>query len=87
MTTKTKRQQRPSPWNQLKATLIMGSCLATIAGTNLIHNREAAAAPPPSPTNATTITIPGNNSNAPLYLDLAPIPSVVEPVATSRSSR
>lgn len=84
----------------LKAVLLTGSVIATLAGTRLLALQETAAADIPAATNqSTTVVVPDNTaSSIPLpptmrgtQVELKPIPQVVQPkinpVARTRSSR
>ena len=84
----------------LKAVLLTGSVIATLAGTRLLALQEPVAADTPAATNeSVTVVIPENTaSSIPLpptmrgtQVELKPIPQVVQPkinpVARTRSSR
>jgi hypothetical protein len=98
MTRKTSRVSQQT--GTLKAILLTGSVMATLAGTRLLALQEPVAADTPAATNeSATVVVPENTaSSIPLpptmrgtQVELKPIPQVVQPkinpVARTRSSR
>lgn len=97
----TKQSARPNQQvGALKALLLTGSVIATLAGTRLLALQEPAAADTPAVTNeSVTVVVPDSTaSSIPLpptmrgtQVELKPIPQVVQPkinpVARTRSSR
>lgn len=101
--TMTKRAARPTQQTgSLKALLLTGGVLATLAGARLLNLADIAAAETavfPATTNPVTVVVPADESiTVPLppnmrgaQIELAPIPQVVQPqiqpVTRTRSSR
>ncbi|MAT95569.1 MAG: hypothetical protein CL608_00255 [Anaerolineaceae bacterium] len=97
----TKRRARPNQQTDiLKTFLVVGSLVATLAGTRLLAAQDTAVPQTAVPaTEAVTIVVPADNSSAlPLpptnrgtQIELKQIPQVVQPqirpVARARSSR
>ena len=95
-TNSASKRKRPNALNPnlLKATLAVGSVLATYLGADMLANADATAAatvPKPQPV-AQAIEIQGSSAADGFILNLEPIPEVVsadqipQPVARSRSS-
>jgi hypothetical protein len=97
--TTTKRRRPNTHTGNLKAFLLAGSAIATIAGTQLLPLQDGGTAEAPAPTSdPVTVVVPvGEASSIDLppgerrtQVELKPIPQVVEPeiqpVARTRSS-
>lgn len=100
--TKHTSQQSNQQLGTLKALLLTGSVVATLAGTKLL-TQQAQAAPEVSTTSSIAVAVPATNTNnsntaVPLpptmqgtQVQLQPIPQVVQPrinpIVRSRSSR